>query len=73
MSQFQDFRALPFIAEAMLRHSDEMNGHNAWCIAVVQAVQAFGVDRNTVDACFERLIGISGSEILSEMRDRHQH
>ncbi len=70
MSRWKDFRALPFIADAVLRHADKMSGHNDYALATVQAVQAFGVPRQAIDDCFERLVGISASEILREKRDK---
>lgn len=70
MSRLKDFRALSFLAIAILRHEDEMNGHHDWGLSIVRAVQGFGVNRKIVDECFERLIGISASEILREKRDR---
>ncbi|MDR3690912.1 MAG: toll/interleukin-1 receptor domain-containing protein [Fimbriimonas sp.] len=73
MSRLRDFRALPFIADAVLRHPDGMTGHSSFALAIVRAVQSFGVDRNTVDACFERLAGVSASEILREKRERDRH
>jgi len=73
MRRLRDFRALPFIADAVLRHADQMDGHNDYALAIVRVVQAFGADSNTVDACFERLIGTSASEILREKRDRERH
>jgi hypothetical protein len=73
LSQLKDFRALPFIADAMLMHQNDMNGHNNWGLGIVRAVQAFRVPRQTVDDCFERLVGVSASEILREKRDRDRH
>jgi hypothetical protein len=73
MSQLRDLRALPFLADAILRHADDVNGHNDWGLGIVRAVQAFGVDHKTVDGCFQRLVGVAASEVLREKRDREAH
>lgn len=73
MSRLQDLRALPFLAKSLLRHEDDLNGHNSWCLGIIKAVRAFGVDRQIVDTCFERLVGVTASEILREKRDRERH
>ena len=69
MCRSKDFRALPFFAEAILRREDDMNGHNDWGLGIVRAFREFGMNRTTVDECFQRLIGVTGSEILRERRD----
>ena len=71
MSRWKDMRALPFIADAILRRAEDMNGHNDFTLGIVRAVQAFGVDRNAVDQCFQRLASVTGTEILRERREKN--
>jgi len=70
MSRLKDFRALPFIADAALREAEHMSGQNDFALAIVRAVRAFGVDRDTVDQCLQKLVGVTGTEILKERRDK---
>jgi hypothetical protein len=73
MCRLRDYRALPFLAESIVRHEDSMNGHDDFGLGIVHAIRSFGAPRETVDACFERLVGITASDILREKRDREKN
>jgi hypothetical protein len=73
MSRLRDLRALPFLAQAIVRHADSVNGKNDWSTGILRAVSSFGAGRATVDACLERLVGVTLTEILRERQERTSH
>jgi hypothetical protein len=73
MSRLRDLRALTFLADAIVRHADSVNGKNDWSTGILRAVSSFGASRATVDACLERIVGVTLSEILLERRERTSH
>jgi len=72
MSQLRDLRALPFIAEAVLKHTDEI-GRSAWGVGMIRSIQAFGVDPATADQVLKRLVGVTATEILRQQGDGVSH
>ena len=64
ISQTGDYRALSFLAEALLRSQQPLSNHNSWAIGIVNCVASFKVSHRFLNECMSDLVGISATKIL---------
>jgi len=64
ISQTGDYRALAFLAEALLKSRHRLSNHNSWAIGMVKCVASFKVSNRCLNECMSNLTGINATEIL---------
>ena len=72
ISQTGDYRALSFLAEALLKSQHTLSNHNSWAIGIVKCVASFEVTYRFLNECMSDLVGISATEILQPPHRCHR-